>query len=132
MERENSPAKERRGIAVLDPACGSGAFLFAALNVLKPLYEACVKRMREFVAEANQLKKPKKHEHFRAVLADIKSHTNEEYWIYRSIILGNLFGADIMPEAAEVAKLRLFLKTGGGGEKGRQQVQYGLGAAARH
>ena len=109
-ERENSNAKERRGIAVLDPACGSGAFLFAALNVLKPLYEACVKRMREFVAEADQLGKPKRHPHFRAVLDDMQPHANEDYWIYRSIILGNLFGTDIMPEAAEVAKLRLFLK----------------------
>ena len=29
------------GISVLDPTCGSGAFLFAALNVLEPLYRAC-------------------------------------------------------------------------------------------
>ena len=108
--RENSTAKERRGIAVLDPACGSGAFLFAALKVLKPLYEACVKRMHEFVAEADQLGKTKHHPNFRAVLDDMRPHPNKDYWIYRSIILGNLFGADIMPEAAEVAKLRLFLK----------------------
>ena len=124
--RENSNTKERRGIAVLDPACGSGAFLFAALNVLKPLYEACVKRMREFVAEADQLGKPKKHEHFRAVLTDINSHANEEYWIYRSIILGNLFGADIMPEAAEVAKLRLFLKLAAAAEKNDKKPNMGL------
>ena len=126
VERENSPAKERRGIAVLDPACGSGAFLFAALKVLESLYKMCVERMREFVAEADQLGKPKKHEHFRAVLADIKSHTNEEYWIYRSIILGNLFGADIMPEAAEVAKLRLFLKLAAAAEKDDKKPNMGL------
>ena len=124
--RENSPAKERRGIAVLDPACGSGAFLFAALKVLEPLYKICVERMREFVAEADQLGKPKKHEHFRAVLTDINSHTNEEYWIYRSIVLGNLFGADIMPEAAEVAKLRLFLKLAAAAEKDDNKTNMGL------
>ena len=28
-------------IKVLDPACGSGAFLFAALNILYDLYDAC-------------------------------------------------------------------------------------------
>lgn len=33
-------------LAVLDPTCGSGAFLFAALNILEPLYEACLERMR--------------------------------------------------------------------------------------
>ncbi|MDZ7344422.1 MAG: SAM-dependent methyltransferase, partial [candidate division KSB1 bacterium] len=32
-------------LTVLDPTCGSGAFLFAALNILEPLYEACLDRM---------------------------------------------------------------------------------------
>ncbi|MCB1806584.1 MAG: SAM-dependent methyltransferase, partial [Candidatus Competibacteraceae bacterium] len=32
-------------VTVLDPTCGSGAFLFAALNILQPLYEACLERM---------------------------------------------------------------------------------------
>ena len=31
-------------VSVLDPTCGSGAFLFAALNVLEPLYDACLDR----------------------------------------------------------------------------------------
>ena len=35
-------------VSVLDPTCGSGAFLFAALNILKPLYEACLIRMQAF------------------------------------------------------------------------------------
>ncbi len=34
-----------REIRILDPTCGSGAFLFAALNVLFDLYDACVERM---------------------------------------------------------------------------------------
>src|SRR5205814_9343788 len=42
-----------QGISVLDPTCGSGAFLFAALNVLLPLYEACLQRMHRFVDEAD-------------------------------------------------------------------------------
>ena len=29
-------------VTILDPTCGSGAFLFAALNILEPLYEACL------------------------------------------------------------------------------------------
>ena len=39
-----------RTVTVLDPTCGSGAFLFAALNVLEPLYEACLDRMESFLA----------------------------------------------------------------------------------
>ena len=111
-----SKDKGRRGITVLDPACGSGAFLFAALNVLEPLYEKCLQRMREFVEEDDTLRQQgkrkgaPKHPQFRKTLADIKQHTNENYWIYKQIILNNLYGVDLMREAAEIAKLRLFLK----------------------
>ena len=38
-------------VTVLDPTCGSGAFLFAALNILEPLYEACLDRMQVFLDE---------------------------------------------------------------------------------
>ncbi|MBZ0198593.1 MAG: Eco57I restriction-modification methylase domain-containing protein [Ignavibacteriaceae bacterium] len=97
-------------ITILDPTCGSGAFLFAALNILEPLYEACIYRMREFVEADNELGTGKKHENFRKVLTDIKLHANEKYYIFKSIILNNLYGVDIMNEAVEIAKLRLFLK----------------------
>ena len=111
-----SNQQNTRGITVLDPACGSGAFLFAALNILEPLYEICIDRMREFVEEDNEAraqgkrKGTKKHPQFRAVLEEIESHPNEKYWIYKHIILNNLYGVDLMREAAEIAKLRLFLK----------------------
>jgi hypothetical protein len=97
-----------RKITVLDPTCGSGAFLFAALNVLEPLYFACVTRMREFVEESSQ----GKHKFFEdeLKLIDSADHPNAEYFIYKSIILHNLYGVDIMKEAVEIAKLRLFLK----------------------
>ena len=108
--------KVKRGISVLDPACGSGAFLFAALNVLEPLYEICLQRMEEFVQEydakatATGKNHTKKHPFFRKVLAEANEHPNRRYWIYKTLILGNLYGVDIMQEATEIAKLRLFLK----------------------
>ena len=43
--------KAIEGVTVLDPTCGSGAFLFAALNILEPLYETCLDRMEAFVAD---------------------------------------------------------------------------------
>ena len=43
--------KALREVTILDPTCGSGAFLFAALNILEPLYEACLDRMEEFHAK---------------------------------------------------------------------------------
>lgn len=89
---------------ILDPTCGSGAFLFAALNILEPLYEVCIGRMQEFNQANDRL--------FRNELAEIaqRYRSNIQYFIYKSIILRNLYGVDIMVEATEIAKLRLFLK----------------------
>lgn len=94
-------------VAILDPTCGSGAFLFAALNILEPLYETCLKRMEEFTEE-----QPGKHRFFEETLEWVNNeeHPSLQYFIYKSIILNNLYGVDIMKEAVEIAKLRLFLK----------------------
>ena len=60
-------------VAILDPTCGSGAFLFAALNILKPLYEACLQRMQMFVDEldAGPAHHPKKFDDFRQTLGGV-------------------------------------------------------------
>ena len=99
--------KAIKKITILDPTAGSGAFLFAAMNILEPLYEACIMRMEQFVAE-----EPKKHKFFEEVLQEINApqHPNLKYYIFKNIILNNLYGVDIMKEAVEIAKLRLFLK----------------------
>ncbi len=100
-------------VTILDPTCGSGAFLFAALNILEPLYEACLDRMEAFVddlARSGEKHRPEKYSDFRKVLDRIAAHPNRRYFIFKSIILNNLFGVDIMEEAVEICKLRLFLK----------------------
>jgi len=100
-------------VTILDPTCGSGAFLFAALNILEPLYEACLDRMEAFVedlARSGEERRPEKFSDFRKVLERVAGHPNRRYFIFKSIILNNLFGVDIMKEAVEICKLRLFLK----------------------
>lgn len=99
-------------VSVLDPTCGSGAFLFAALQILKPLYEACLQRMEGFVEdmEAAGPHHPAKFSDFKETLERSEQHPNREYFILKSIIVGNLYGVDIMEEAVEICKLRLFLK----------------------
>lgn len=106
---EKSNERFRHGITILDPTCGSGAFLFAALNVLEPLYEACLDRMESFVEDARKLGKAAEPD-FVKVLAEVEKHPSRRYYIYKNIILHNLFGVDIMAEAVEICKLRLFLK----------------------
>lgn len=100
-------------VTILDPTCGSGAFLFAALNILEPLYEACLDRMEIFLDEldrSGQKHRPEKFSDFRKILDRIKLHPNRRYFILKSIIINNLYGVDIMEEAVEICKLRLFLK----------------------
>jgi len=98
-------------ISVLDPTCGSGAFLFAALNILEELYDACINRMEIFIDDADRAEPGnRKYKDFRQTLEQMAKHPSRQYFIYKSIIINNLFGVDIMEEAVEICKLRLFLK----------------------
>ena len=101
------------GISVLDPTCGSGTFLFAALNILEPLYTDCLEGMRGFLGDAERSERKRSSEHlgdFRRILEQADEHPSERYFILKSIVLNNLYGVDIMEEAVEICKLRLFLK----------------------
>ena len=86
-------------LSILDPACGSGAFLVAALKTLLDVYSAVVGKI-EFISD-------------RGLREDLKKakaeHPSLQYWVKKRIVTDNLFGVDIMEEATEIAKLRLFL-----------------------
>ena len=99
-------------VKILDPACGSGAFLFAALGVLYDLYDVCLERMEQFVNVASRVDEdtPEVYSKFSNVLNEVSQQPNRDYYIFKSIIISNLYGVDIMLEAAEICKLRLFLK----------------------
>ena len=102
-----------RDMSILDPTCGSGAFLFAALNVLEPLYTACLEGMQGFLDDLERTERPRSPRtlsDFREVLEQIGKHPSERYFILKSIVLNNLYGVDLMEEAVEICKLRLFLK----------------------
>ena len=86
-------------LSLLDPACGSGAFLVAAMKTLINVYSAVTGRI-DYLNDAGLT------EWLRKTRAE---HKSLNYFIKRTIITHNLFGVDIMEEACEIAKLRLFL-----------------------
>ena len=90
-----------RSLTVCDPTVGSGAFLLAALDVLDPLYTAVFNRAEE-IAAGGGLEAP--------FLQQARSHPIRRYWLLKTLCLNNLYGVDLMAEATEIAKLRLFLK----------------------
>ena len=92
-----------RSLTVCDPTVGSGAFLFAALEVLDPLYEAVLGR-------AGELHDKNGDSQHADCLAEAQRHPSERYWMLKTLCLNNLYGVDLMDEAPEIAKLRLFLK----------------------
>ena len=87
------------GLSILDPACGSGAFLVAAMKTLISVYSAVIGTI-----------KLKGDRRLKQQLTEIESkHPSLSYFVKKRIITNNLYGVDIMEEATEIAKLRLFL-----------------------
>lgn len=77
-------------LRVLDPACGSGAFLIAAFNYLN----AEQKRVRDRLSELRP-----------GILTHASPNADVE------IITNNLFGVDVNAESVEITKLALWLQT---------------------
>ena len=91
--------RELERTTLLDPACGSGAFLVAAMKVLHGTYGAIIGHI-----QANNYSK------LNTLLDQFQEgHATLAYAIKKAIITNNLFGVDIMAEGAEIAKLRLFM-----------------------
>ncbi|MGA2093490.1 MAG: DNA methyltransferase [Sedimentisphaerales bacterium] len=82
--------EDLREIKVVDPACGSGAFLIRAYDVLEDKYLELI--------DVLAIHNPKLADDLRDKVSDI-------------ILLDNLFGVDLSPEAVEIAQLALWLRS---------------------
>ena len=78
-----------KGIKIIDPACGSGAFLNKAANVLLEIHESI----------RGQL-------YTKGTLDHVWDPIEER----REILLKNIYGVDLNEESVEITKLSLFLK----------------------
>lgn len=106
-------------LTILDPTCGSGAFLCAALAGLHPLYRACLTRMAEMLLEradtmthlaADTQVRRADLCCFRQILDRVCAAPNQDFFILATILMQNLYGVDLMREAVEICRLRLFLQ----------------------
>jgi len=86
-------------LTLLDPACGSGAFLVAAMKTLVNVYAPVIGKI-QFLNNRSL------SDWWRREQA---KHPSVSYFIKKRIITDNLYGVDIMDEATEIARLRLFL-----------------------
>lgn len=99
---EENPEKLET-IKILDPACGSGAFLNQAHEFLKQQHNIRVE-------ERINAEKSRKRGGQEFVQVNLLKHINPME-IDRSILLNNLFGVDLNKESVEITKLALWLKT---------------------
>ena len=88
-------------LRVCDPACGSGAFLVAAFDVLKEAYAQLHLKLKDLAPQLD---------------LKLNEHAPPEY-ISHAILRNNLFGVDINAESIEITKLSLWLKTAKRGHK---------------
>ena len=100
IEAVESAYRTLTELTVLDPTCGSGAFLFAVLDVLGDCYEVLLDQAEELSCDTD----------LPQMLLEVDGHPNRSYFILKSAMLNNLYGVDIVPEAGEIARLRMFLK----------------------
>ena len=86
-------------LSILDPAVGSGAFLIAAMKELFNIYSPILMKMETI-----------KNRTIKGWLDNFRrEYISVAYGIKKNIILNNLYGVDVMEEAVEICKLRLFL-----------------------
>ena len=110
------PTKTRRPLAVLDPACGSGSFLIGAYQFLLDWH------LEQYTKEPQKWCSGRQTRIYQHHRGGWRLTTAER----KRILLANIFGVDIDPQAVEVTKLSLLLKVleGESGETLERQLAF--------
>ena len=96
----NELEEKLTNIKILDPACGSGAFLNKAVEILNEIWE----KLEELKKEKGWYNIGDKKGNFTGFDKQIQESKIKE------IIKNNIFGVDLNSESCEITKLSLFLK----------------------
>ncbi|KAF6247115.1 hypothetical protein C6990_05390 [Nitrosopumilus sp. b3] len=102
-----------KGIKILDPACGSGAFLLKAVDILLEIHKQ-IQTYKEFKGQYSISMKGKKDKKISEQFTLSKWNEESEA---KKIIESNIFGVDVNQESTEITKLSLFLKIATGNRK---------------
>ena len=97
--------KNLEQIKILDPACGSGAFLVKAVDTLISIYNE-IQEVKETKGVYHVTKKGQKSGITKNETFDKKIEMER----MRGIIQNNIYGVDVNSESIEITKLSLFLK----------------------
>ena len=98
--------EELNEIEILDPACGSGAFLVKAVDVLISIYDE-IQNFKQLRGSYTVTKRGKKESGTSKIMTFDKETDQEKA---RGFIQNNIYGVDLNPESVEITKLSLFLK----------------------
>ncbi|TAE00303.1 MAG: hypothetical protein EAZ97_06245, partial [Bacteroidetes bacterium] len=96
-------------IKVLDPACGSGAFLTAVFDELWKEWKIALTEI-EKIKDENQGKKAQ-NDAYSGMFGNIKEETQSDWQIKKTIVQNNIFGVDLNGESVEISKLAMWLLT---------------------
>ena len=111
-------------LTILDPTCGSGAFLLEALDLLESLAGAVLDRMAAFVEGSPRDARSSRvlPAGFHRVLDRFGKPPSRRYRLLRFIVLHNLYGVDLMPEAVETCRMLLLLRLAAACDSDAQQA----------
>lgn len=97
--------KALKEIKVIDPACGSGAFIMGTLHRMLLVLEKVDPKLEIW----RGLYLSTYHPVMRRIIEDKLRKGNEQYIRKLTVIQDSIYGVDIQPIAVEIAKLRCFL-----------------------
>ena len=100
-----------KNIKIVDPACGSGAFLNKGADVLLDIHKAIYNFKKGFKKSTSmRIGKGKRRRSEYIQHFDLGSVVFDAIEKRREILLNNIYGVDLNKESVEITKLSLFLK----------------------